>query len=237
MPVKLTRTRIMILILAIAWLLTAASRPAAAQSKYQTTFQLRYWGTGADELLQYHPDWVVRHLIEFVQRFGGPGSLGGTLRLDSRTSRWSLSGRYDSISMMPITRPWTTGSVWDMNVHHRLGAGLDSYVGLFAGYGGISLGTVSPRSGSGFRFGGEFMSRWSSGWYLTGEVALGSSWSTSLSGMVEASPSNSVDYRLAVGREMSGGWGIEASLRRFFWRVPTEVLQLEGVTAGITYRR
>jgi hypothetical protein len=224
-------------LIAVIALVAASSLPAAAQN-YQTTIQIRYWGTNFN--------------------FGNPApptaanagsAWGGTLRFDQTNGPWSFSGRYDAISATISAWPWDSGSVWDANVHYRFGVNPGTYLGLFAGYGGISVNsTPAPGqngSGSGFRIGAEFMNRQPTGLYFTGEIAYGPSWSSSFPGFPGLSSGNTWDGRVAVGYEFMGGWGLEAGYRQVSWRIPTGPgctapgceYRFNGVTAALTFRR
>ncbi len=142
--------RTIIVALISATLLIVAAQPAAAQP-YQATLHLDYWGAPLN--------------------FGNPGpptasdsasSWGAKIRLDSRTNPWSFSAGFDSMNVTRANWPWTSGTFWDANVHYRFGSNLNSYLGVFAGYGGISLNSpVASQVGStnGLRLGAEWLDR------------------------------------------------------------------------------
>ncbi len=226
--------RMFIVALVVAVVVATASMPAAAQN-YQTTLQIRYWGTGLG---------------------AGAGSItstdsgsawGGTLRLDSMGSPYSFSARYDSISVTPTNFPFTRFGLWDANVHYRFGPSLNSYVGVFVGYGGISGQANVPSSvgsTSGFRLGAEVFHRMPNGWYVTGDAAYGPSWSSNFAAFPAMASGNTADLRAAVGYEFQGGWGLEAGWRYYTWTIPSSSgcpggcnFQFSGVTAALTFRR
>ncbi|MGH2403439.1 MAG: hypothetical protein ACRDGN_03140 [bacterium] len=228
--------RIASITLGIVLILTAASGTAAAQvSQYQTTLQLRYWGAN----------------------FGaGAGSItardsastwGITLRGDTRTNPWSFSARYDSMSVTPGNFAFNGASFWDVNAHYRFGANLNTYFGLFVGYGGISTrGAAAAQTGdtSGVRLGAEFLTRLPAGTYFTGDVAFGPSWSSNYSSFPGMAAGNTTDWRVAVGQEFAGGWGAELGWRYYTWTIPSSSgcpggcnFEFSGVTAALTFRR
>jgi len=222
--------------LTIVAVVATVTVPAGAQTNgYQSIIQLRYWGSGL--------------------AFGNPAppsatdsgsGWGATLRVDSRTSPWSFSARYDSLSITPTNWVWNGASMYDANLHYRFGPSLDQYIGIFAGYGYVSPAditgfAVNIGSASGLRYGAEFLWRQPSGLYLTGDVAFGS-WSTT--GGAGWGPSSITDYRLAVGYEFQGGWGVEGGYRYLSWRVGAGggcpagcEWQFSGLTAALTFRR
>jgi hypothetical protein len=230
--------RTLFISLTIATLLAFIGQPAAAQN-YQTTIQINYWGAPLS--------------------FGNPSptvasdtasAWGARLRLDSKTSPWSFSGGFNALSITPVNWPWNSGTVWDVNAHYRFGANanLNSYLGLIAGFGGVSVNSPvvgQNGSSSGFRVGAEFMVRQPAGWYFTGEGTYGPSWSTNFSGFPGAASSNVIDLRAAVGYEFSGGWGLEAGWRWYDWKTGTGPgclapgceTTFSGVTAAITFRK
>lgn len=230
--------RSVVVALVVAVVVATASLPAAAQT-YQTTIQIRYWGTGLS--------------------FGNPApptamdsgsAWGGTLRLDSRNNPWSFSARYDAVNVTQVTLPWTTASMWDAKVHYRFGPSLNSYAGVYAGYAGVSQNSAPfptfNGSASGFLLGAEFMHHMApGGWYVTGEAAYGISWNTSAPSAPGIAASNVTDLRIATGYEFMGGWGLEAGWRYYSWRIgagpgctaPGCEFQFSGVTAALTFRK
>lgn len=225
-------------VLAVIALVAASTVPAAAQN-YQTTIQIRYWGAG------------YGFGFGAVTATDAASTWGGTLRVDHKNQPWSFSARYDSMSVTPLNWGWNGATFWDANVHYRFGIGgsqnLNTYAGLFVGYGGISVnsaGAASSGSGSGFRIGAEFMNRMTSGLYVTGDVAYGPSWSTSFTGFAGMANGTTWDYRAAIGYEFQGGWGLEAGWRYVTWTVPSTAgcpggcnWLFSGVTAALTFRR
>jgi hypothetical protein len=226
-------------LIAVIALVAALSLPAAAQN-YQTLFQIRYWGTNYN--------------------FGNPGpptasnagsAWGATLRFDQTNGPWSFSARYDGINATISAWPWTSASLWDVNAHYRFGVNPSTYVGLFVGYGGLSVNSSTTPSqngtANGFRLGAEFMNRQPSGLYFTGDISYGPSWSTNLVGFPGTGSGNVWDGRAAVGYEFMGGWGVEVGYRQVSWRIPTSSpgcptspgceTRWNGVTAALTFRR
>jgi hypothetical protein len=226
--------RLLIVLLAIIALVAASSLPAAAQN-YQTTLQIRYWGTGEGAG------------AGMITATDAGSAWGGTLRIDSRSRPWSFSGRYDSISVTAVNFAFTGFGLWDVNAHYRFGPSLNSYVGVFVGYGGISTQSASPGSvgsTSGFRLGAEAFQRMQGGMYVTGDVAYGPSWSSNFAGFPGMAAGNIFDGRAAIGYEFQGGWGIEAGWRYYTWTIPSSNgcptgcnFQFSGVTAALTFRR
>jgi hypothetical protein len=151
------------------------------------------------------------------------------------------------MSVTPTTWFWNGATVWDANVHYRIGPSLNSYLGILAGYGGISLNPIDPGhtgSTSGFRIGAEFMVRQPAGWYFTGEGTYGPSWNSSFPAFPAVAAGNITDLRAAVGYEFSGGWGLEGGWRYVNWAIPNSAgctggcnFQFSGVTAALTFRR
>ncbi len=228
--------RIAVIALVVAAVLTAASLPAAAQiSQYQTTFQVRYWGAnfgaGAGSIMARDP----------------ASTWGASVRLDSRTTPWSFSAHYDSMTVTPTTFVFNGASLWDVNAHYRFGHSLNTYFGLFIGYGGASLRSAVPSSvgnTSGFRFGAEFLTRLPARWYVTGDVAYGPSWTSNFAAFPGTAAGNTADWRLAVGHEFAGGWGAEVGWRIYTWAIPNSPgcpggcnFEFNGVTLGITFRQ
>lgn len=229
--------RTFVVILGVIALVAASSLPAAAQN-YQTTVQIRYWGAGIN--------------------FGNPSpptatnsgsGWGGTLRLDQTARPWSFSARYDSISATISAWPWDSASVWDANVHYRFGVNPTTYLGVFAGYGGVRVNsTPTPGqngSAAGFRIGAEFLNRQPTGLYFAGDIAYGPSWSSSFPGFPALAAGNTWDGRVAVGYEFMGGWGVEVGYRQFRWQIPTSPgcttpgceYRFAGITGALTFRR
>ncbi|MDQ7859474.1 MAG: hypothetical protein QN174_00960 [Armatimonadota bacterium] len=218
-------------------LILGTSLPAAAQNtNFQTTFQLRYWGAGFGSG------------AGAITATDSASTWGGTLRLDSRTSPWSFSGRYDSMSVTPSAWPFTSAYLWDANVHYRFGGGtLDQYFGLFAGYGSVSAfrGDTAVRgTGSGFRIGAEFLVRQPGGFYFTADGAYGPSWSTTIQGFTGTAAGNVTDFKAALGYEMQSGVGLELGWRVVNWTIPTSPgcpsgcnFQFSGVVGAVTIRR
>lgn len=210
----------------------------AQMPDYQTTLGIHYWGAPL--------------------RFGNPAppsasdsgsGWGFTLRMDHRQSPWSLSGRYDSLSVTPLNWPWNRAALWDAHIHYRFGPSPESYFGVLAGWGGVNVTAIVPAqdgSATGPRIGAEFMQRMPGGLYLTGQVAYGFSWTTSLVGFPGTPNSTVTDWRIAAGYEFAGGWGLEAGWRSLSWRIPTSSgcpgptgceMVFSGVTAALTFRR
>lgn len=230
--------RIVLSTLVIAAVITLTAHPAGAQlSQYQATLQLRYWSTGL---------YFTQPAIPLSATDSG-SAWGGTLRIDHRTQPWSLSARYDSMSVTPATWVWNGASLWDANVHYRFGPSVNQYGGLFVGYGywsprDISGLAVNQGNTSGLRYGAEFLWRQPSGLYLAGDVAFGS-WGAS--GFGGAPGASMTDYRLAAGFEFQGGWGIEGGYRYFATGLGTGggcpvggcEWRHSGFTAALTFRR
>jgi hypothetical protein len=230
--------RTSIIVLVAATLVAVTSLPAAAQN-YQSTFRFQYWGAPLN--------------------FGNPApptasdsasAWGVGLRMDSRSSPYSFSARYDWSTVTPVNWPWNSAAFWDANVHYRFGQSLDTYFGVLAGWGGVNVGSAiagQVGSGNGPRVGAEFLVRQPGGLYFTGEATYGFSWSTNLAGFPGTGPGNTTDLRAAVGYEFSQGWGVELGWRSLTWRIPTSApgcpaapgceMQFSGVTAALTYRR
>ncbi|MDR7554518.1 MAG: hypothetical protein QN157_02830 [Armatimonadota bacterium] len=228
-------------VLTLALTLTGLTgMPAAAQNgPYQWWVQLRYWGSGLD--------------------FGNPAppsahdngsGWGGTVRLDHRTMPWSLSFRYDTLSITPNNWVWDRFSVWDASVHYRFGPSLDSYFGLLAGWQGTSLNAPGspPNTGSatGLRLGVEALHR-SGPWYFTGEASYAWLTNSGFTGFNLAN-GNATDLRAALGYEFQGGWGLEVGWRQYTWRIPDAPgsgcptapgceFRFSGITAALTFRR
>lgn len=233
--------RLVLTALTVAALVAVTAAPAAAQNtNYQATFKLQYWGAP----------------FEFTNFFAGPtpfsdsaSTWGLSLRMDDRTRPWSFSARYDTMSVARVNTVWNQAQLWDVNVHYRFGTNLDQYVGVFLGYGGVSVndpGGVNTGSTSGFRLGADFMLRQPSGWYITGEGAYGPSWSSTFAAFPGMANGNVLDLRVATGYEFTGGWGLEVGWRYIDWDIPASTgcptapgcqFQFSGVTAALTFRR
>lgn len=229
--------RTIIVALIVATILITVSQPAAAQ-QFQATLHLNYWGAPLS--------------------FGNPSpptasdsasSWGAKIRLDSKTNPWSFSAGFDSMNVTMGNWPWSGGTFWDANVHYRFGSNLNSYFGVFAGYGGIALNSpIASQVGStnGLRLGAEFLVRQPSGWYYTGQGSYGPSWTSNFSAFPGIASGNIYDLRAAVGYEFSGGWGLEAGWQYVDWKIPASTgcsgpggceWRFSGVTAAVTFRR
>ncbi len=226
-----------LVVLAAAALVLGSIIPASAQ--FQSTVDVHYWGTG----LQF-------------QNGSGPsptdsGSAWGiSYRGDALSSPWSVSVRYDSLSVTPSSWPWNSGSLWDVNGHYRFGPDLNKYFGVFVGYGSVNVASTSAPANtggqSGARLGAEFLVRQPNGWFVSGDASYGPSWGGSFTGFPSVASGNVTDFRITGGREFANGASVELGWRSVNWNIPTSpgclapngcTWTFSGVIFGVNFRR
>jgi len=209
------RARVLVTVLLIV-LVAGLSLPAGAQMPVQHTFTLRYWGSTLDFS---NPNTAVSF------SYSHPG-WGVSYRGDVQAQPWSFSLNYDRLNN--TGQFWETASIWNANVHYRLGNIPNGQVSVFAGYGSVNLSnTVGAQggTGSGVRLGADarfnLQLQQSTGWYVTGEVAWGPSWASNFAAFPSLASGNTSEYKIALGREFSAGVAAQVGWRSITWNIPT----------------
>jgi hypothetical protein len=196
-------------------LIGGLSLPASAQMPLQHTFTLRYWGS----------QFYFGNPSPAVFAYGQPG-WGFSYRGDTTTTPWSFSASYDRLSAGG--QFWETASLLNANVHYRFGNMPNARFSVFAGYGRMSLSDQvagQGGTGSGARLGADFLAylqqQQPTGWYATGEIAWGPSWTNSFPAFPGLANGNSSEYKFALGHEFGQGMAAQVGWRSFNWNIPT----------------
>jgi hypothetical protein len=196
-------------------LLTGLAAPTGAQTPLQHTFTLRYWGSnfsfdnpGLTAFSYNQPGW------------------GLSYRGDAVTMPYSFSANFDRLNAGGMF--WETATLWNANVHYRLGTIPNGKFSVFAGYGSVNVSEQTggqSGTGSGFRLGADFLfnlqAQQLTGFYVTGEVAWGPGWGTNFPVLPGLAGGSSIEYKLALGHDFGQGMAAQVGWRSFSWDIPT----------------
>lgn len=208
------RSRLLATVL-LTVLVAGTALPAGAQMSLQHTFTLRYWGSRFD----------FGNPAPATYWYNQPG-WGLSYRAGVQAQPWAFSVNYDHLSASGNF--WETATMWNANVHYRLGNVPNTQFSVFAGYGAATLADTTGGQGgttSGFRLGADVRidlpSPQMSGWYVVGEAAWGPSWKNDFVAFPSFANGNTSEYKIALGREFSNGLAAQVGWRSFNWNIPT----------------